>query len=81
MDFLSSHILLLVSGSADGERDLGLEEEALQKSKNININISLALLIMLIIPYWRIATVMQHASMSGATKILGVIFTSLSQSA
>lgn len=33
-----------MSGSTDGERDLGLEEEALQKSKDINI--SLALLVM-----------------------------------
>lgn len=32
-DSLSSHVLVLVSGSADGERDLGLEEEALFKKK------------------------------------------------
>lgn len=38
---MSSHVLVLVSGSADGERDLGLDEDALyieRKAKAFKIS-------------------------------------------
>ena len=38
-DSLGSRMLVLVSGAAGGESDLGLEEEALERSENIHITL------------------------------------------